>query len=77
MKILFLSLDKFDSYESDNIYSDLLREAINCGHEVFSVVPSEKETKSELVESMGSRILKLYTGQVTGNTSFIKKGIKT
>ena len=77
MKILFLSLDSFDTYETDNMYSDLLREAINRGHDVFSVIPSGKEGKSELVESMGSRILKLYTGQVTGNTNFIKKGIAT
>ena len=77
MKILFLSLDSFDTYETDNMYSDLLREAISRGHEVFSVVPSNKGGKSELVESMGSKILKLYTGQVTGNSSFIKKGINT
>lgn len=77
MKILFLSLDSFDGYDVGNMYSDLLRVAITAGHEIFSIVPNESENRVRMIESMGSKILKINTGQVTGNANLIKKGINT
>jgi putative glycosyltransferase len=77
MKILFLSLDSFKGYDAGNMYSDLLRVAIMAGHEVFSIVPNESEDSVRLIDSMGSKILMINTGQVTGNANLVKKGINT
>lgn len=77
MKILFLSLDGFESYRSDNIYADVLRAVIEKGHEVVSLVPAAPGGREEITQSSGGTIIRLKTGQVTGNTNFIKKGINT
>lgn len=77
MKILFLSLDSFESYDSDNIYADILRAATEKGHEVVSLLPSENGAATVVEKTAGGRIIRLKTGQVTGNVNFIKKGINT
>ncbi len=78
MKILFLSLSRFKDYNDSGVYSDLMRAAIDMGHEVFSVLPNNEDDKRyKLIESRGNKILKIHTGQVNGNANFIKKGFNT
>lgn len=78
MKILFLSLLDFNTFEDRNIYSDLLREFIKNGHQVSCISPIERR-KSEgthLLRFGDSSILKLKIGN-TQKTNLIEKGIST
>lgn len=64
MNILFLTLVKFDIIQEHNIYSDLLREFVKNGHEVFVISPSEKiENKpTNVVKEDHATILRLQIG---------------
>ncbi len=42
MNILFLTMAQFSSINSRNLYTDLMREFNNQGHNVFAVSPSER-----------------------------------
>lgn len=76
MRLLFLSLLDFNTFDARNIYTDLLREFINNGHEVYCISPSERRTgvKTHLEEN--GRLLKLRIGN-TQKTNIIEKGIST
>ncbi len=78
MKVLFLSLSDFGSFDEQHIYSDILREFIKAGHTVYCVSPVEKRQNqpTSLIESGENRILKLKIGD-TQKVNFIKKGINT
>lgn len=77
MKILFLTIDRFDSIEAHSIYADLLRSFRNYGHEVYTITPYEKRTgkKTELVNERSAHILHIETGNVTGPNNLISKGL--
>lgn len=77
MNILFLTIGDFDSIETRSIYSDLLRCFRNHGHNVYVIAPYEKRTgkKTELIEENGAHILHIETGDVTGASNLIRKGI--
>ncbi len=76
MQILFLSLLDFNSFEEKNIYTDLLREFIKKGHDVYCISPVERRTgiKTHLEEN--GHLLKLRIGN-TQKTNIIEKGIST
>lgn len=76
MKILFLNLLKFSSFEEHNIYADLLRELIKNGHNVYAVCPSERrgEEKTNLRMFGGSAILTVKTYNIQ-KTNILEKGI--
>ena len=78
MNVLFLTLVEFDTIQEHNIYSDLLREFVKNGHEVFVISPSEKrENKpTHVVKEDHATILRLQIGN-TQKTNIIEKGIST
>ncbi len=78
MNILFLTLLDFCSLEEHNIYTDLLREFVNNGHNVFAVSPVErrKNISTHIIEEKNVKILKLQIGN-TQKTNIIEKGIST
>ena len=78
MKILFLTLVSFDTIQIKSIYTDLLREFVKNGHEVFVISPTEQREKkaTHIVSEPHVKILRLRIGN-TQKTNFIKKGINT
>lgn len=78
MNVLFLTLLDFDSIEEKNIYTDLLREFRNKGHNVYIVSPIEKRKKKHtfIIKKFGTTILKLKIGNMQ-KTNVIEKGIST
>ncbi len=77
MNVLFLTIGRFESIEAHSIYADLLRCFRNRGHEIYVITPSEKRTgkKSERLEENGAHILHIETGDVTGGSNLIRKGL--
>lgn len=76
MKILFLSLLDFNSFNERNIYTDLLREFIKHGHEVYCVSPAERRTGIDTHLRENGHLLKLKIGN-TQKTNVLEKGIST
>ena len=78
MNILFLTLLDFNSFAEKSIYTDLLREFIADGHNVYAISPVErrKKTGTYLIAEGNSKILKLKIGN-TQKTNIIEKGIST
>lgn len=78
MNVLFLTLLDFDSLDERNIYTDLLREFAEHGHNLFVISPVEKRKKQEtrLLKTDKAMILKLKIGN-TQKTNIIEKGIST
>lgn len=76
MRILFLTLLDFKSFEEHNIYCDLLREFRKANHEVYCVSPAERRTGVETHLTEDGHLLKLKIGN-TQKTNIIEKGIST
>lgn len=78
MKILFLSLSRFDDVNVRGIYSDLMREFINRGNEVYIASPTERRfgKPTHLINSLHYHILKIKTLNIQ-KTNIIEKGIGT
>ena len=78
MNILFLSLLDFNTFDERNIYSDLLREFIKNGHNVYCISPVERSShkETEMLRFGDSCILKIRIGN-TQKVKFIEKGIST
>lgn len=78
MKVLFLTIGSFSSIEEHGIYSDLMREFLRNGHEMYVVCANEKRTglPTIYVEEGGAHILKVRIGNIT-QTNLIEKGIST
>jgi len=76
MKILFLTLEDFNSFSVHSIYCDLLREFIKNGHEVFAISPTEKRFGKNTHFEENNHILKLRIGN-TQKTNLLEKGIST
>jgi glycosyltransferase involved in cell wall biosynthesis len=78
MNVLFLSLMGYSSIKNRDIYTDLLREFIRQGHEVYVVSPAEKRQGIEtgLIKEENSTILRVKTGNIQ-KTNIIEKGIST
>lgn len=78
MKILFLSLSRFDDVNVRGIYSDLMREFINRGNEVYIASPTERRfgKPTHLINSLHCHILKIKTLNIQ-KTNIIEKGIGT
>ena len=79
MNILFLTIGRMGSIEDRGIYPDLLRTFRDHGHTVYTVSPYEKRTgkKTELAEENGAHMLHIATGNVTGGSNLIEKGLAT
>ena len=78
MNILFLTLLDFSSIEGNNIYTDLMREFVKNGHNIYIVSPTEKRKNemTTLIEYENIKILKLQIGNIQ-KTNLIEKGIST
>lgn len=78
MNVLFLSILGFESINDHGIYTDLLREFKNKGHNVYIVSCRERRfgLPTEFVDDDGAKILKIRVGNVT-KTNLIEKGIST
>lgn len=79
MNILFLSLIDFDSISEKGIYTDLLTELQQMGHEIYAVSPFERRKggKERVIrENDHVSILKVMIGN-TQKTNLIEKGIST
>lgn len=78
MNVLFLTLLNFDSLQERSIYTDLLREFVKNGHQVYAISPTEKRQnkKTHLIEEENAKILRLQIGN-TQKTNIIEKGIST
>lgn len=78
MNILFLTLLSFDSLQERTIYTDLLREFVKNGHNVYAISPVERRQKqnTHLIQEENSTILRLRIGN-TQKTNLIEKGIST
>lgn len=78
MNVLFMTLLDFESLQERNIYTDLLREFVKNGHEVYVISPIEKRRNIEthVVREDHATILRLQIGN-TQKTNIIEKGIST
>lgn len=78
MNILFLALS-FSTKEHKSFYEDLLREFQRNGHKIYVVCANEKRSNEidGIQESDGIHIIRVRTGNITGNLSIIEKGIST
>jgi len=76
MKILFLSLSRFEDVNVRGIYSDLMREFIRRGNNVFIASPTERRfgKRTHLIEQSNCQILKIHTLNIQ-KTNIIEKGI--
>lgn len=78
MNILFLSLSRFDDVYARGIYSDLMREFIRRGNDVFIASPTERRfgKSTHLIDSRNCHILKIKTLNIQ-KTNIVEKGIGT
>lgn len=77
MNILFISLCGYESIYIKDIYTDLLREFIKHGDNVFMVCPFSKSRskKSMIIKENNATILKLTTGDILNQNNVFLKGI--
>lgn len=78
MNILFLSLSRFDDINVRGIYSDLMREFVKRGNDVYIASPTERRfgKPTHLIDSEDCHILKIKTLNIQ-KTNIIEKGIGT
>ncbi|MGH2087089.1 glycosyltransferase family 4 protein [Aerococcus urinaeequi] len=78
MQILFLTLGRLDNIDSPGIYTDLMREMRDNGHDVYVVSSRERKLKQPTVleNQSGVHILKVRTGNIK-KTNIVEKGIST
>ena len=74
MKILFLALAYPKIPKSSNLYTDLMEEFRNQGHQVFVVAPAVNENEIGLIEEEGINVIRVKTLPLL-NVNPIKKGI--
>ena len=78
MNVLFLSLSDYETLNFHGLYSDLMRQFIKNGHEMFVISPIEKRKGKEtyIINEPHTVLLKLKIGDMQ-KTNMIKKGIST
>ena len=78
MNVLFLTLLDFSTIDENGIYTDLMREFIKDGHDLYIISPTEKRKNkpTNLIDNGKVKILKLQIGN-TQKTNLIEKGIST
>ena len=78
MNILFLTVSRLDDINQRNIYTDLLREMIKRGNEVYIASPTERRfgKKTYLSKFDHCQILKIHTLNIQ-KTNVVEKGIGT
>ncbi|WP_274309532.1 glycosyltransferase family 4 protein [Solibacillus daqui] len=78
MKILFLSISYIKTIEEKGIYTDLIRQFRDGGHQVYVVNPIEKRLNkpTQYVIENGVHFLRVRIGNITQN-NLIEKGLST
>lgn len=78
MNVLLLSIGNLKDVRQHEIYTDLLREFRDNGHNVYAVSTYEKRVKrdTEFKEEYGIKMLRVKIGNIT-KCGFIEKGIST
>lgn len=85
MNLLFITVADMRDVDTHGIYSDLMREFLKNGHEVFIASPAERrnDMPTSVIEYNSSKdwhahlhILKIRTGNIQ-KTNFVEKGIST
>ena len=78
MNILFLSIGMLNHIDDKGIYTDLLREFRDHGHNVYVVCARERRLNlpTEFVNEKGVNFLRVKIGNIT-KTNIIEKGIST
>lgn len=78
MNILFLTLHPISDISERGIYTDLTREFIRHGHQIYVVVPAERRfhLPTGIKESDGAKILSVKTLNIQ-KTNLIEKGLGT
>lgn len=78
MNILFLSLSRISDINGRGIYTDLMRELISRGNDVYIASPTERRfgKPTHLIEDRHCKILKIKTLNIQ-KTNIIEKGIGT
>ena len=75
MKVLFMSLGKYNSINEKGIYTDLLRVFVANKHEVFVLSPIDLDDgNSKIIKEDHSTIVKVVTGKIQ-KTNILEKGI--
>ena len=76
MKVLFMSLSDYDTINDHGIYTDLLREFVKHGHEVFLISPIERRSKKKetIIYEQNVTILKPRIWNMQ-KTNIVEKGI--
>jgi hypothetical protein len=78
MNILFLTILDFSSINENGIYTDLMRQFVKKGHQVYIVSPVEKRKHQQerMINDENCKILKIKIGNIQ-KTNLIEKGIST
>ena len=78
MNVLFLCLS-YSTKDHKSFYEDLLQEFVIHGDKVYVACACEKSSKETpgLSEERGIPVLRIRTGNVTGNINIIEKGLST
>lgn len=78
MRALFLTIANFESIEDRGVYTDLLREFRDLGHDVCVVCPAQRREGggTRFIEEDGVRILRVRTGNLT-KSSLLEKAVST
>lgn len=78
MKVLFLTIGTFLGINEHGIYSDLMREFLRNGHEVYVMCANEKRTglSTSYEEEGNAHVLRIKTGNIT-QAGLLEKGIST
>ncbi len=74
MRILFLALTFPKIGHGGNLYTDLMEEFCDQGHEVFVVAPSIDENETGLIDEGGIKVLRVKTMSLL-NVGAVKKGL--
>lgn len=78
MNIIFLTIGRMNNIEDHTLYSDLLREFRDNGHNAYVVSANEKRNggETEIIDANGVHILRVKIGNIT-KCGLIEKGIST
>lgn len=78
MNILFLSIS-YSEKKHISFYEELLQEFVEKGHKVYVACACEKRKgmKTEISNERNIFVLRIKTGNITGNINLIEKGIST
>ena len=75
MKIIFVTISYPHSYTDSNLYTDLMEELAEHGHQVYVACSTEKRfgNSTNINEINGLKVLRIKTGNITSNPNYFTK----